>query len=62
MPKHRIRIIQVTRVERSIVVDVEADSIEAAIEAQAESEAPSLDDSRWETISDSLENEEVTAA
>lgn len=60
--KHSIRITQVTRVERSIVVEVEADSIEEAIERQQEEEAPDHSDARWTVDRDDLQNEDVTAA
>jgi hypothetical protein len=62
MATHKVRITQVSRVERSIVVDVEADSIEEAIEMQQESDAPPLDDPRWTIDSSDLKNEEVEAA
>lgn len=60
MGTHRIKITQVTRVERSIVIDVEADTLEDALEQEAD--VPNVDDPRWTVERDSLENEEVTAA
>lgn len=62
MPMHKVRITQVTRVERSILVDVEADTIEDAVEKQEGADAPSLTDPRWTVDRDDLENEEVTPA
>lgn len=62
MPIHKVKITQVSRVERSIIVDVEADSIEDAVIIQADDDAPGADDPRWITQSNSLENEEVIPA
>lgn len=62
MALHKIRITQVTRVEKSIVIDVEADSLEEAIEIQQEEDAPDHDDKRWTVDRNDLQNEEVTAA
>jgi hypothetical protein len=62
MPMHKVRISQTTRVERSIVIDVEADTLADAVEKQSESEAPALDDPRWTVDSDSLEHEAVDPA
>lgn len=61
MTIHRIRISQVTRVERSIVVEVEAETMEAAIEMTEESDSPS-NDAGWTVDRDELQNEEVEAA
>jgi hypothetical protein len=62
MPMQKIRITQVTRVERSIVIDVEAATMDEAVEKQSESEAPGHDDPRWTVDRDSLENETVEPA
>lgn len=61
MTSHHIRIVQVFRVEREIVVSVEAPDSQAAIDIQSESDAPAFDDPRWRS-SWSLENEAVTVA
>lgn len=58
---NNIRIVQVFRVEREIVISVEAQNLQMAIDKQSESEAPALDDPRWRS-SWTLENEEVSAA
>ena len=62
MPKHKIRITQVTRVERSITIDVEADTIEDAVELQQGSDSPATGDPRWTVDREDLENEEVAPA
>ena len=62
MPMHSVRITQTTRVERSIVIEVEADTIEDAIEKQGKADAPALSDPRWTTDRDELQNEDVMAA
>lgn len=61
MKSHRIRIVQVFRVEREIVIDINAPDAKAAIEMQSENDAPAFDDPRWRS-SWTLENEEVDAA
>ena len=61
MRSHRVRVTQIFRVEREIVVCVEAQEVSAAIDLQTESEAPAFDDARWRS-SWTLENEEVVAA
>ena len=62
MAMHKLRITQVTRVERSIEIEVEAGTLQEAIELQQESDAPSAGDPRWKTDRDELMNEEVEAA
>ncbi|WP_263588850.1 hypothetical protein [Sphingopyxis sp. GC21] len=61
MTSHDIRIIQVFRVEREIVVKVRAADAQAAIDLQSESDAPAFDDPGWRS-SWTLENEEVVEA
>lgn len=60
MTAHAIRIVQVFRVEREIVVTVDAAGEQAAVDLQSESDAPPFDDRRWRS-SWSLENEHVEA-
>ncbi len=62
MPKYRLRITQIYKVERSIVVDVEAPTAEEARAKQDEElSAPDYDSPLWfETRT--LQNEEVTYA
>jgi len=60
MPKHKLLIVQVLRVERHIVVDVEADTLDAAIECQENDDAPPYEDPGWVGRVD-LENETVEA-
>ena len=62
MAMHKLRIVQVGRVEREIVIEVEAESVEDAVEKQQESDAPPLDDPRWKLTVNELMNEEVTPA
>lgn len=62
MPIHTVKITQVARVERSILVAVEADTIEDAIEKQQGSDAPSLTNPSWSHDRDDLENEVVEPA
>lgn len=59
MRSHEIRVAQVFRVEREIVVSVEAADLQAAIDVQSENDAPAFDDPRWRSTW-TLENEEVT--
>ena len=59
MPKFKVQVFQSFNVHRRIIVEVEATDLDAAIEKQADSDAPSYDDPRW-WESRSLENEEVT--
>jgi len=61
MISHDIRIVQTFRVEREIVIAVEARDLQTAIETQSESDAPAFDDPRWRS-SGTLENEEVATA
>ena len=61
MTGHDIRIVQVFRVEREIVVKVDAADLQAAIDLQSESEAPDFDDPRWRS-SWTLQNEDVETA
>lgn len=60
MTAHDIRVVQVFRVEREIVITVEAPDVGTAIETQSESDAPAFDDPRWRS-SWTLENEEVAS-
>ncbi len=61
MTTYPIKIIQVFRVEREIIVDVEAESEDDAVELQQEEDAPSVDDPGWKSPW-TLENEEVYPA
>lgn len=61
MTTHRIRIAQVFRVEREILVDIEAASLFGAIELQSQGDGPAFGDPRWESRW-SLENEGVDPA
>lgn len=61
MTSHDIRIVQVFRVEREIIIAVKALDVKTAVEKQSESDAPAFDDPRWRS-SWTLENEEVGAA
>ena len=45
--KFKLAVTQVCRVERITAVEVEADSLEDAIEIQQESDAPAYDDPCW---------------
>lgn len=58
MTAHQVRIVQVFRVEREIIVTVDAPDMQAAIDVQEESEAPGFDDLGWRS-SWTLENEAV---
>jgi len=58
MPSFNVKVTQVYRVERSIVITRVADSIEEAVELQSEIEAPDYDDPGWREER-TLENEEV---
>jgi len=58
--KHKVRVIQVYQVEREITVEVEAPTLEEAIDIQMMSDAPSEElDWRYEWR---LQNEEVEPA
>ena len=59
MAMHKIKITQTIRMERSIVIEVEADSLEEAIESQQASEAPADVNPGWSTIAYNLVNEDV---
>ncbi len=61
MPSHTIRIVQVFRVEREIIIAVDAPDLHTAIELQSENSAPPFDDPRWRS-SHTLENEQVDIA
>lgn len=61
MTSHKVRIVQVFRVEREIVVSIEAADLQAAIDMQSECNAPAFDNPRWRSTW-SLENEAVTVA
>ena len=59
MPVFNVQVFQSFHLHRRIVVRVEAEDMDAAIEKQAESDAPAYDDPGWwESLI--LENEEVT--
>ncbi|SNS68808.1 hypothetical protein SAMN06295912_11286 [Sphingomonas laterariae] len=61
MKSYQLRIAQVFRVEREMVVAVEAADLQAAIDLQSESDAPAFDDPSWRSTW-SLESEEVSSA
>lgn len=61
MTSQNIRVVQVFRVEREIVLAVEAPDEQAAVEIQSESDAPAFDDPRWRSTW-TLQNEEVEIA
>jgi len=61
MPTFNVRVRQVLRVDRFIILAIEADSLEDAIDLQSESDAPGEDDPRWVCVSD-LMNEVCDAA
>lgn len=61
MTVHSLRIVQVFRVERTIILAVEAPDEQAAIDRQIEGDAPAFDDSGWRAIW-TLENELVEPA
>lgn len=54
----RLKITQIFRVERSIIIDVDAPSLDVAIDQQMDADAPSSDDPRWQAHW-TLENEEI---
>jgi len=65
--KHKVKVTQVLRVEKSTVIEVEADSMEDAIEAisSGEIDLPSASDdvgNVWIVDHSSLENEEYLPA
>lgn len=65
--KHKVKVTQVLRVEKSTVIEVEADSMEDAIEAisSGEIDLPSASDdigNVWFVEHSSLENEEYVSA
>lgn len=59
MTSHQVRIVQIFRVEREIMVTVDAPDMQTAIDIQAENEAPSVDDPGWQS-SWTLESDAVT--
>ncbi|WIW89616.1 hypothetical protein K3M67_06570 [Sphingobium sp. V4] len=61
MTAYSLQIVQVFRVERTIVVTVEAPDEQTAIDWQSEGDAPAFDDPRWRA-SWTLENELVEPA
>lgn len=62
MPKHKVEVIQVFKMTRSVVVEIEAETLDDALElASDEYPLPQFDDARWGEII-SLENEEVVPA
>lgn len=62
MPTQKLRIVQTLRVERSILIDVEADTIGAAVAAQQIDSAPPADDPRWSVHLEETQSETVEAA
>jgi hypothetical protein len=58
MAKFNVRVRQVYRVEREIIVTIEADTPEEALEDQAANESPDFNHPDWRTGWE-LENEEV---
>lgn len=56
-----VKVVQVLKATREIVVAVEADDLESAVEQQEEDAALDFDDPRWKTTWD-LQHEEVSAA
>lgn len=56
--KFKLDVTQVCRVERTITVEVEATSLDEAIEIQQKSDAPAYDDPCW-VIHPDLMHEEV---
>lgn len=56
-----VEIVQVYRATRRIVVGVEAEDLESAVEEQAANDAPAFDDPRWRTGWE-LQNEDVADA
>ncbi|MDF0491478.1 hypothetical protein PX699_16875 [Sphingobium sp. H39-3-25] len=65
--KHRIKVVQVLRVEKSTIVEVDADSVTDAIEAigLGKVDLPSASDdigNVWAVECESLENEEYFPA
>ena len=61
MPKFKIEVRQDFRVTRWIVVERDAQSLEAALHEQSESDAPDFTDPRWNDTW-TLTNEEVLPA
>jgi len=61
MTAHSLRIVQVFRVERTIILTVEAPDKQAAIDLQSESDSPAFDDPGWQAIW-TLEDEQVEPA
>jgi hypothetical protein len=61
MQKFKVKIVQVFKATREVVVDVEAEDMERAVEAleSGDLDGPSFDDPRWKTGWD-LQNEEIT--
>lgn len=58
MPLHRLIVTQVYRTERRIVVEVEADTLEDAVDQQQQEDAPAYGNPSWrETVN--LQSEEV---
>lgn len=61
MTTHRLRIVQVFRVERQIIVEVEAPDPQSAIDHQMEEDAPHSNDPRWKSQW-TIENEHIELA
>lgn len=59
MTPHQVRIVQVFRVEREIIVAVDAPDIQTTIDIQEEREVSGFDDPGWRS-SWTLENEEIS--
>lgn len=57
--KHQLRVTQVLRVEREIVVERDADDLDEAIDAQYQDDYP---DGEWKTTETSVESTTVRSA
>jgi hypothetical protein len=60
--KHWVKVIQTFRVEREIVVEVEAPTKREAVDLQEGSDAPDYDDPRWKETKRKLVEEDVLNA
>lgn len=61
MPKFNIKVYRGYQVRQSAVIEVEAETLDAAIEQQESSDAPAQDDPCWHTEW-TLMDEDVSAA
>ena len=61
MTAHTLQIVQVFRVERTIIISVEAPDEQVAIDRHSEGDSPAFDDPRWRATW-TLENEMVEPA